>query len=136
VIPEYNALQKLLFHNRRWEDWRAQRNVMLVPHYTHSKNKPDEETGPDILRDPYRYGRIRLPGLSRQDPNIKMFIYEHTNFPFAKTDDTVMADWFAELRYRSIFPAQSEEDRRRSKRPPNWLTRKDRYAAGRLARTA
>jgi len=134
VIPEYNALQRLLFHNRRWEDWRAQRNVILVPHYTTGKNKPDEETGPDILRDPFKYGRIRLPGKSRQDPNMRVFVYEHTNFPFAKTDDTVMADWFAELRYRSIFPPVN--NKRRKQHRPGFVAVKDRYAAARLRRSA
>lgn len=92
-IIEVNAAQRFLLqydHVRRWQSARA---VSIVPHTT-TIRKSDALLGVDMVRDWWRFGRIRLPGRGIARTASLKLVEEVQRFPNAYTDDQVMAHWF------------------------------------------
>lgn len=101
-IIESNAAQKFILQYDHFQRWSAQRNVNLIPHYTHSRNKADPDYGVQMLAGLYRHGQVRLPGKQGTDarPHALLLVNEVTKWTpdghGANTDDCVMAQWFFE----------------------------------------
>ena len=101
-IIESNAAQKFILQYDHFRRWSAQRNVNLIPHYTHSRNKADPDYGVQMLASLYRHGQVRLPGKQGTDarPHALLLVSEVTKWTAdghgANTDDCVMAQWFFE----------------------------------------
>jgi hypothetical protein len=98
-VIEAVAAHKYLFqfeHFRRWQQ--AFPGVSVISHET-QRNKIDPELGVEgLLPTRYRTGMKHLPkaeGLEALNFN-RVFEKELTTYPFAETDDTVMADWIGE----------------------------------------
>lgn len=105
-VIEAVAAHKYLFqfeHFRRWK--LAFPQVFVIPHQT-QKNKLDPELGVEALMPTrYRSGMKHLP----KARGIEALNYlrtkekELTTYPFAETDDTVMADWIGEWNHDRII---------------------------------
>jgi hypothetical protein len=101
-VIESNAAQKFILQYDHFRRWSAQRNVNLIPHYTHSRNKADPDYGVQMLSSLYRHGQIRLPGKQGTEarPHALLLVSEVTKWTpdghGAGTDDCVMAQWFLE----------------------------------------
>ena len=96
-IVEVNAAQRFLLAYDHVRRWCALRNVMIVPHSTTSK-KLDPTVGPWIIRDHFKFGRVRVPGKQRSASGARYTSMklrdEVTRWPEGTTDDEVMACWF------------------------------------------
>lgn len=98
-IIEAVAAHKYLFQFEHFRRWRGLfPNVVVVAHQT-QMNKIDPELGVEgLMPNRYRTGMKHLP----KKPGIEQLNYlrvkekELTSYPFADTDDTVMADWIGE----------------------------------------
>ncbi len=108
-VIETNVAQRFLLqfeHFRRWT--RRWPDVQILMHQT-QKNKLDPEYGVSILSTRYRAGVKRLP--RRVPPDmagrnfLRQFVRELTTYPFAETDDTVLADWMGEFNLPRIVAA-------------------------------
>jgi hypothetical protein len=101
-VIESNAAQKFILQYDHFQRWSSQRNVNLIPHYTHARNKADPEYGVQMLASIYRHGQVRLPGKQGTDarPHALLLVSEVTKWTAdghgANTDDCVMAQWFFE----------------------------------------
>lgn len=107
-VIEANAAHKYLQqfeHFRRWQ--LAFPGVSVIPHQT-QKNKTDPELGVEaLLPTRYRTGMKHLPkkqGIEALNFN-RQFEKELTTYPFAETDDCVMADWIGEWNLDRIIAA-------------------------------
>lgn len=120
-VVEVNAAQRYLLaydHVRRWQ---AKHRVNIVPHVT-GPRKLDEDWGPTIIRNPYRYGQIRLPGSQRPGSLARVktmkLVHELTRWPHSATDDQVMANWFHQLHLPRIAVPQDSNVRQWR---PSWM---------------
>lgn len=122
-IVEVNAAQRFLLAYDHVRRWIAARSTAIVPHTT-SVRKLDEDKGPWIVRDHFRYGRVRLPGRNNVRPSMARvqsmkLVDEVTRYPNAGvTDDQVYACWFyfANLpKYSRSVPIETTEQ------VPGWL---------------
>ena len=108
-VVEANAAQKFIMQYDHFRRWAALRNVQLVPHYTHSRNKGDPKYGVQMLAPLWRVGRIRLPGKQNTEarPHSLMLVNEVTRWNAegtgARTDDCVMAQWFLEHNLEKLY---------------------------------
>jgi hypothetical protein len=118
VIVEDNAAQRFLLQYEWAKRWAAARSVTWVPHQTY-RNKADPNLGVQSIAPHYRYGRVRLPGLSRH--TLAPMIKELTTWPEASTDDCVMAHWFVEFRAPGLHAARNQKPVRRTR--PSWASR-------------
>lgn len=135
-IVEVNAAQRYLLAYDHVRRWMAKWKVSIIPHTTSSK-KLDQDYGPWITRDEWKFGRIRLPmkqGLANRAriQSLKL-VGEATRWPNASTtDDEVMAHWFFFLWLPTLVKivrrAEAEERDREEKRP-GWMDRLKRKAA-------
>jgi hypothetical protein len=94
--------------------------IMLIPHET-QRNKRDPDYGVWSFRNHFRFGRIRMPwapGPTREA--VRIFYDEHKGFPYAPTDDTVLAHWFYHLHKDKITPVDHEPV---TLPRPSWLSR-------------
>ena len=112
-IVEANAAQKFILQYDHFRRWASIRGVLLIPHYTHSRNKADPNYGVWMLAQEYRHGRIRLPGKSNTyaRPHSLLLINEVTKWTpereHLQTDDCVMAHWFLEHNLPNLRPPES-----------------------------
>lgn len=103
VVFEINAAQRWFLQNESVQAWMSATGVRIVPHTT-TVNKADPKYGVGSLSDYFRQGKIRIPwGDPRTRQTMNELITEHTNYPEADTDDTVMADWFHTLAIRNHY---------------------------------
>lgn len=105
-IVEQNAAHKYLMQTNAFHTWQTKwKRVKVWPHET-TNNKNDENYGVRaLLPMRYRQGYKRLPRRkgdleALQFVNAK--ITELTKYPYAHTDDIVMADWFGEVNLKQI----------------------------------
>lgn len=117
-IVEVNAAQKFLLQYRWNEMWRAAWGVNITAHTT-GINKLDPKMGVDIVRDWFKYGRIRLPFAGPAKFTSMRLIDEVCRYRFDGsngTDDQVMACWFlfANLPALSVPPSIDEYQARPS----------------------
>jgi len=123
-IVEANAAQKFIMQYDHFRRWAALRNVQLVPHYTHSRNKGDPKYGVQMLAPLWKVGRIRLPG--RRDtearPHSLLLVNEVTKWNAegtgARTDDCVMAQWFFEHNLENLHTPTIVNNRQKR---PSWI---------------
>lgn len=97
-IVEVNAAQRFLLAYDHVKRWMQKWGVTILPHST-SARKLDQDKGPWIVRDHFKYGRVRLPGKQRVESNARSksikLIEELVRFPNpGSTDDQVYACWF------------------------------------------
>ena len=108
-VVEANAAQKFIMQYDHFRRWAALRNVQLVPHYTHSRNKGDPKYGVQMLAPLWRVGRVRLPGKQNTEarPHSLLLVNEVTRWNAegtgARTDDCVMAQWFLEHNLEKLY---------------------------------
>ena len=108
-VIEANAAQKFILQYDHFRRWSALRNVQLVPHYTHSKNKGDPKYGVQMLAPLWRVGRVRLPGKQNTEarPHSLLLVNEVTRWNAegtgSRTDDCVMAEWFLEHNLEKLY---------------------------------
>ena len=127
-IIEANAAQKFILQYDHFRRWAALRNVQLVPHYTHSKNKGDPKYGVQMLAPIWRVGRVRLPGKQNTEarPHSMLLVNEVTRWNAegtgARTDDCVMAQWFLEHNLEKLcIPTMINNRQWR----PSWMSNDD-----------
>ena len=124
-IIEANAAQKFILQYDHFRRWGALRNVQLVPHYTHSRNKGDPKYGVQMLAPIWRVGRVRLPGKQNTEarPHSLLLINEVTRWnpegTGSRTDDCVMAQWFLEHNLEKIFVPTIVNNRQWR---PSWMS--------------
>lgn len=94
-IVEINAAQRFLLQYQFVSNWQRQHSVNLRPHQT-TIRKLDPALGIDMIRDWWRFGRVRLPYMAGESrlATLKL-IDEVTKYPKGWSDDQVMAHWFA-----------------------------------------
>ena len=103
-IVEANAAQRFMLQYDYVKQWRMLRSVEIIPHNTNSINKTDEELGVTVLRNHYRFGRVRLPGRGEGKIASMKLIDEVTRYPNGtRTDDCVMAQWFLEWNLPNLY---------------------------------
>ena len=104
VIVEVNAAQRYLLQYEHVHRWMMLRSVQIIPHSTH-RNKTDPEFGVQMLRDHYRFGRVRLPGKASSIGRAKaqQLVFEVTHYPKVATTDCMMAQWFFEFQLQHIY---------------------------------
>ncbi len=127
-IIEANAAQKFILQYDHFRRWAALRNVQLVPHYTHSKNKGDPKYGAQMLAPLWRVGRVRLPGKQNTEarPHSMLLVNEVTRWnpegTGARTDDCVMAQWFLEHNLEKLYIPTMINNRQWR---PSWMAGDD-----------
>ena len=95
VVVEINAAQRYLLTQPHVQKWQSAFGVTLIPHQTHA-NKNDPKYGVTSLSDYFRQGKVRIPfGDGTTRLTIANYVSEFTKWPDARTDDEVMATWFA-----------------------------------------
>jgi hypothetical protein len=103
-IVESNAAQRFMLQYDYVKQWRAMRNVEIIPHNTNAVNKTDEVLGVTVLQSHYRFGRVRLPGRGEGKTCSMKLIDEVTKYPNGtRTDDCVMAQWFLEWNLPNLY---------------------------------
>jgi hypothetical protein len=108
-VLEVNVAQRFLLefeHYRRWR--RRWPDVAVIKHQT-QMNKLDPRYGTSILSSRYKTGFKRLPNMAGTGVEGRNFMRvlakELTSYPFAETDDTVLADWMGEFNLPRIVAA-------------------------------
>jgi hypothetical protein len=129
-VVEVNAAQRFLLtydHVRRWV---AKNRVNLVPHTT-TVRKNDDKLGVDMVRDWWRFARIRLPGkgMAARTASLKL-VEEVQRYPNAFTDDQVMMHYFVISHLPEISAGWDIKEIPTFKRP-TWL--QGVHAGGRVA---
>jgi hypothetical protein len=123
-IIEANAAQKFIMQYDFFKRWASQRNVELIAHYTHSRNKTDPDYGVWMLAQEYKYGRCRFPGKSNTyaRPHSLQLISEAQRWTpdreHVMTDDCVMAQWFLEHNLPKLRPPVTTPTMLRR---PSWV---------------
>lgn len=104
VIVENNAAQRWIMQYEHFHRWQAARGISVIPHTT-TVNKADPELGIEqTIPAAWRYGRVRLPGGSREGRMAAgQLVSEVTTYPNSITDDCVMAQWFGEFHLANLF---------------------------------
>lgn len=104
-IVEINAAQRYLLQYAHVNRWMKQHNVRIIPHTT-TKTKLDPNLGPQIMVEPFRAGRVRLPWGDRA-AIAKVGVIEHqlTNYPNKQVrDDQVHSLWFYFAHLHELIP--------------------------------
>lgn len=99
-IVEQVSAYKYLFQFQHFDSWRQKYpDVDVMAHET-QRNKRDPQFGVEALLPMlYKTGRKRLPrkpGDFEARAYVQHKVRELTTYPFARTDDTVLCDWFGE----------------------------------------
>lgn len=118
-VVEANAAQRFLLQYQFVSAWQRKWLVNVMPHQT-TLRKLDADLGLDMVKDWWRFGRIRLPnkGQDARLASLKL-IDEVTRYPKAMTDDQVLAHWFAVLHLpRIAIPVDANVTQWR----PSWVS--------------
>ncbi|HXF73059.1 MAG TPA: hypothetical protein VNO79_10675 [Actinomycetota bacterium] len=112
-VIETNVAQRFLLQFEHYRRWRQRWPDVLVLMHETQLNKLDPAYGVSILSTRYKTGMKRLP--AKPAPNLdglnfmRVFVKELTTYPFAETDDTVLADWMGEFNLPRIVAAARRE---------------------------
>ena len=120
VIETNNA--HALIQSTEWRSMVLDLHIRVVPHRTQS-NKNDPLYGVQSLIPLYEFGKVSIPWMDGQSR--KMFqplIDELLVYPFGRTFDTVMAQWFCEHHLKDT--ATSRVSRFRKQQLPDYLKRR------------
>ncbi len=107
VIPERNSANLFILQSADWMNFtgRYEGKFRVLPHET-QRNKQDPNDGVESLALDFEFGRIRLP--YAHDPETRgqslLLIHEVQDYPFARTNDVLMALWFAKANLRLLRP--------------------------------
>src|SRR5579872_1605082 len=99
-VVEINAAQRFLLQYDHVKRWQAARGVTIIPHST-NRNKTDDEYGVQMIAPHWEFGRIRLPFKRGFNSPVRYLIDEVTTWPNGRTDNCVMAEWFAHFQVES-----------------------------------
>lgn len=105
-VVEANAAHRYLLAYDHMRRWQSKWSVHVIPHTT-SRTKLDPNIGPDIIRDHFRFGRVRLPRSPRGDARLQTnkLIDQLKNYRMTRYDDQVMACWFLFANLPQIAPS-------------------------------
>lgn len=117
-IIEANAAQSWFYADDKGRRWVQRHNVNIHEHVTGGK-KNDPDYGVYMLREPWRSGRIRIPGLGNSRLTSLQLVDEVTRYPHGGTDDQVMAQWFL-FAHLADLAVKPDENTRLSR--PSWAT--------------
>ena len=117
-IVEQNAAQRFLLQYDHVRRWRAQYGVDIIGHDT-GRNKTDREYGVETIAPHYRFGRVRLPWRNEGRIISLKLVEEVTHYPYGRTDDCVMAQWFGEWNLPNIYTPTHQ--RKSTAWRPSWL---------------
>lgn len=106
-VVEQNAAHKYLFRTNAYKLWRQKWPLVSVIEHQTQKNKADPDFGVEaLLPMVYKTGMARLPA-KHGDLDARNYMRakrdELTKYPFSRTDDTVMANWFGEYNLERII---------------------------------
>ena len=118
LVFEQNAAQRFFLATEAMRRWQQQTGVRVIGHETYAANKLDPKLGPQILREPYRRGLVRLPGAGLSRLQSMKLVTEVTRYPQFRTDDLVMSQWMGEYNLPHIY---SREPKVRTTPVPAWL---------------
>ena len=138
-IVEQNAAHKYLFQTNAFKTWKQRNPAVEVTSHQTQKVKNDHTFGVfATLPMVYKTGMKRLPRRTARDETdsnallafnyLRSKEHELTHYPQAATDDTIMADWFGEMRRDQILKkAQSftEDPDTQSPFLPAYLQRRN-----------
>ncbi len=117
TIVESNSLQEGLRELIVDEMNKRGHAFAIEPHYTTRTNKPDPEAGVQAMAPWFEQGKVHIPyGDPHSRRLMKPFIEELIEYP-GRTDDTVMAFWFAwrkAMQGSNTYRSFSELERRGS----------------------
>lgn len=125
-IFEQNAAQRFVLQQDHIKRWQRQMGVNILAHNT-TVRKLDEEFGIQMLRDPYRFGNVRLPYLVSDKAYFSSpakvasdhLIREATTYPQATYTDCLMAQYFLEYNLPNIV--QPVRAKRARQARPSWM---------------
>jgi hypothetical protein len=127
-VVENNAAQRFMLQYDHVHRWRRKRGVTIIPHATHL-NKVNPDYGVETVKNLYRYGQVRLPGLQNRngvrDPGrlaAMKLVDEVTRYPESRTDDCLMAQWFLTYNLPGLIRAQVPDVVQQ--RRPSWLKKR------------
>jgi hypothetical protein len=120
VVLEKNAMNRWAAQQEIWRRWEQTHGIVTIQHETQS-NKADPELGVEAMCNRYRFGKVRLPGLSRRDELLvrpftdELVTATTSNGTGRKAGDGMMAAWFGVYQRDNML-------RRRRGRGPNGST--------------
>jgi len=120
-IVEANAAQRFLLQYDYVRQWRSKHGVDIIAHTT-SRNKSDADYGVETIAPHYRFGRVRLPYKNEGKIISMKLIDEVTHYPYGRTNDCVMAQWFFEWNLPNIYTPT--HGRKSVAWRPSWLRAK------------
>ena len=109
-VIERNAAQRFILQYDHFKRWREYRNVEVIPHDT-TNNKTDAQYGVTTIAQYWKSGLVRLMGKGEGKIRSMSLIGEVTKYPFGRTDDCVMAEWFFEWNLPTIYMPQRKSVR-------------------------
>lgn len=124
-IVEANAAQRFILQYDHVRRWQRVHGVQIISHQTH-RNKTDPDYGVQMLKNLYRFGQVRLPGLrsgAARVASLKL-VDEVTRYPHTMTDDCMMAQWFGEYHIANGALHRVTDHEPTYLRRPSWMRRK------------
>lgn len=121
-IVEINAAQRFLLAYDHVRRWMSKWGTAILPHST-GVQKLDPDLGVDMIRDHYRFGRVRLPYKAYSEGRQKTLKLEEQlkNYGNMRMDDQVMANWFLFANLPNIWtPAGTSQS---SEWRPTWINK-------------
>lgn len=121
-VVEKNAAQRFMLQYNHVQTWIRQNGARIIGHQT-GMNKGDETYGIQMVREWFRFGRIRLPGaadgVSRARITSLKLVDEVTRYPHGGTDDQMMACWFMLHNLPKLMPSKAASN---PAPRPSWLS--------------
>ena len=128
VVVEQNAAQRFLLQYDHVKKWMASRSVSIIGHNTYG-NKTDDDFGVQMLRDHWKYGRVRLPGNHSDGSRGRSMalVNEAIRWPESRTEDCIMAQWMTEYVYQRQLRNQLTRPAVPPQRKmPSWMVARSR----------
>jgi hypothetical protein len=116
-IVEHNAAQRFLLQYDHVHRWQRAHQTTIIAHNT-AINKVNDDYGITSVKNPYRFGQVRLPGHRDTRTSPLKLVDEATHYPDVRTDDCVMAQWFLEFNIPRLFAAKRKTRKGASR--PSW----------------
>lgn len=117
-IIERNGAQRFITQYEFFRRWQQKWGVAYVPQDTNN-NKHDPDYGVYTLREPWRTGRVRLPGKGAEARLTALkLVDEVQRYPHGYTDDQVMAQWFL-FTHLPTLAVTSDPNARQNR--PSWV---------------
>ena len=122
LIFEQNGAQRFFLATEAFRRWQQQTGVRVIGHETFAANKLDKDLGVGILAELYRRGLVRLPGNGDAARLMSLKLVEEvTQYPFHRTNDLTMSQWFGEANLKHVY---SKQHKARITAVPGWLREK------------